>query len=210
MKKFKLFGFAFVLFLMLGFVNVGAKTLTFKQIVEQAEEDTGQTVTTTPDYKTNTIEGNVTIEASGMTLNATYSESTKEFVFIPAGSTTTSGEDTILTTILTAVSKLQGFSDEGGDIKADIAKYTYAKCGLEGTVGSNDRFTTFKANANKFNLNCTNKSSSNNSSNSSSSSTTGDVKNPKTGVFVPIAGLSILIVASVVCLVWISKKSFKL
>lgn len=207
MKKFKLFGFAFVLFLMLGFVNVGAKTLTFKQIVEQAEEDTGQTVTTTPDYKTNDIEGNVTIEASGMSLNATYSETTKEFVFIPSGSTTTANEDTILTTILTAVSKLQGFSDEGGDIKADIAKYTYAKCGIEGAVGSNDRFTKLKANASKFNLNCTNKTSS---SSSTTTTTEKDVKNPKTGVFVPIAGLSILIVASVVCLVWISKKSFRL
>lgn len=209
MKKFKLFGFAFVLFLMLGFVNVGAKTLTFKQIVEQAEEDTGQTVTTTPDYKTNEIEGNVTIEAPGMTLNATYSETTKEFVFIPSGSTTTAGEDTIITTILTAVSKLQGFTDEGGDIKADIANYTYDKCGVEGTVGSNGRFATFKANASKFNLKCTNKTSSS-SSTTTTTTTEKDVKNPKTGVFVPIAGLSILIVASVVCLVWISKKSFRL
>ena len=219
MKKFKLLGVLFILFVMFSFVTVNAKTLTLREIVQQAEADNpGVTVTTDPDYNNDEINGNLTISAAGSTLTATYNSSTKEFVFVPAGSTTSSGEDQILGVILTALSKLQGFSLEGGDIKSEMAtdasKYTYSKCGLEGTVNSNNKFATLKVNADKFNLNCTNTSSSSSSSSSSSDKATTsidtNVKNPKTGVFVPVAGLSVLIVASVVCLIWISKKSFKL
>ena len=215
MKKIKLLGVLTVLFVMFSFVTVNAKTLTLREIVQQAEADNPSvTVTTDPDYNNDNINGNLTISASGSTLTATYNSSTKEFVFVPSDSTTTAGEDQILVVILTALSELQGFSDVGGDIKTDMSsdpsKYTYSKCGIEGTVGSNDRFATLKINADKFNLDCTNSTSSSSSSTNATTSTDTNVKNPKTGVFVPVAGLSVLIVASVVCLVWISKKSFKL
>ena len=215
MKKIKLLGVLTVLFVMFSFVTVNAKTLTLREIVQQAEADNpGVTVTTDPDYNNDNINGNLTISAAGSTLTATYNSSTKDFVFVPAGSTTSSGEDQILGVILTALSKLQGFTLEGGDIKSEIAtdasKYTYSKCGLEGTVNSNNKFATLRVNADKFNLDCTNSTSSSSSSTKATTSTDTNVKNPKTGVFVPVAGLSVLIVASVVCLVWISKKSFKL
>ena len=65
-----------------------------------------------------------------------------------------------------------------------------------------------KVDAKKISLAGEYSSSSSSSTTETTTTTTGDAtENPKTGVFVPVVGLSVLIVASVVCLIWISKKN---
>ncbi len=202
----KLLGILGVLFVLFSVVHVSAKSLTFEEIVNQAEADSEKTVTTNLDGT------NLTIEAASIVLNATYDSSTKEFVYIPGSNP--GGETTVLDYIVKAITKLQGFSsvDIRGNMLENPTKYTYSKCGIEGSVESEDfNYTALRLNTDSFNPNCTNSESSSSGSKQTTTTTTdANVKNPKTGVFVPVAGLSLLIVASVVCLVWISKKSFRL
>ena len=204
MKKYKILGVLSVLFVMFSVVHVDAFTL--KQVVEQAETLSGATVATNPDYNQDDINGQIVVSASGMTLTGNYNSSTKELSFTSASGEATGNEDTILVTLLDAIASLHNLSTDGASIKNTIktepTKYTYDKCGIEGTIGSSGRFATLRVNTDNFDLNCKLSAASNNTNKDSSTATTNaNVKNPKTGVFVPVAGLSLLIVASVVCLV---------
>ena len=190
--------FVCLLVLLAGVVSVNAKTVTVDEIVEKAKE-----LSPDKEISYNISGGNIVVTSPylGASLSAKYNDG----VLTYSSSESSETDMLILKYILSSVSALYGFDLDGDDIVDELSKYSYDKCGFSGKY-VDDHFTELKVNINKFNINCTNKTSSS----TSNTTTKTTVDNPKTGVFVPVAGLSILIVASVVCLIWISKKSFRL
>ena len=84
-----------------------------------------------------------------------------------------------------------------------IAEKDLCKKGFAGTLTSDgEDIQTFIIDANNFG-----KDTCSTSSSTTETTTKTTETNPKTGVFVPVVGISVLIVASVVCLLWISKKN---
>ena len=205
----KLLGFLVVMFLFVGVVK--AQSFTLEEYIAQAEEDTGFTIT-------NTIEnGKITISADGRTLTTNYESNYNHLTYNP--DTIGSNDTTILTYLVKAVAEKQGYDFNATTFKGNLSSYTLEKNGVKGAVDSNGKFTSLELYADCFNLDGTNtncpasgsSTSTTTETRTTTTTTTTKVDNPKTGVFVPIVGLSVLIVASVVCLVWISKKSvFKL
>ena len=86
-----------------------------------------------------------------------------------------------------------------------IANNKTCEQGFSGTLTDDgEDIQSFKIDAKNFGTNTCSSGSGSSSSNTSNKTTE---TNPKTGVFVPVVGISVLIVASVVCLLWISKKN---
>ncbi|MBR4178614.1 MAG: hypothetical protein IKR57_04625 [Bacilli bacterium] len=84
-----------------------------------------------------------------------------------------------------------------------LNKSEFCKSSIAGEMSSDgSNILKFKIDANNVGTNtCSSSGTSSNTTNKTTES------NPKTGVFVPVVGISVLIVASVVCLLWISKKN---
>ena len=112
--------------------------------------------------------------------------------------------DLVLENILNAVFKLQNQNKTNTEFKEEVkgnsSKYTYAKNKIEATVNSTNNYTYLKVDTNNVNLAGT-------SNSGSSSSSTSNETNPKTGVFVPVFVISVLIIGSVICLIWIGKNN---
>ncbi len=216
MKKFKLVSLFVLVFVFATVVHASAHPLS--DYVTQAGNDSGYTI----DTDTTSTPGKIIITAGGMTLTADYNEN-GNYLSYEAGTSAGANDTTMLLYLLKAIAKVQGESLTTSEIRENLSTWTIENNGITGVYDtSSSKITKVSVYADCFNKagngnSCLNSTSS--GSNSSSSSTTNTktttttttVNNPKTGVFVPVVGISVLIVASVVCLVWISKKSvFKL
>lgn len=211
----KLLVFFGVLFLFVGVVN--AKSATLDEYVEGAKDYSGISNITVD----TSVSGKLTIDAEGRVLTVDYDPSKGNLLTYQPDSIG-SNDTLVLNNLLGGIAQVQGVSGyKPADFRNDIGTYTLENNAVEGTVNSDGKYTYLKLYADCFNLdgsgNTCMSSGGSGSGGSSSEETTPSTtpstptENPKTGVFVPIVGISVLIVASVVCLIWISKKSiFKL
>ena len=118
-----------------------------------------------------------------------------------------SNESLVMQFILDAILTLRNQGSDATTVLNNISSYSFKTHGIEGTADAGNA-THLKVDAKKISLAGEYSSSSSSSTTETTTTTTGDAtENPKTGVFVPVVGLSVLIVASVVCLIWISKKN---
>lgn len=185
----KIFGLLLALFLIFTIsVKVEAKTISVSDIETQIKAD-NPSIADVIGVETNSSNPNkLDIKVAGSTLlTIDYVDGVMSY------EGTNSSATTALNYIINAVSKLQNQGKTAEEIKSNISSYTYAKNKIEGTVDSNGYYTYLKLDTNNINL--------------SGSSSGGTTVNPKTGVSIPVVGISLLIIGSVVCLIWVGKNN---
>lgn len=198
----KVLGVLFTVFVSFCLINVYAEDAAFTSVKNKAQElaqaDFGSSVTFTATTSGNKATVNVDLSGTPIVLTLDYNESEGKLTYNKSsqGSGDRSYDTTVLEYIVGATAAVRNQNKTGPEIIENLSSYTYKKYGIEGTKSGSD-VSTLSINIKKLDL-------SGNANIDSSSSTT---ENPKTGVFAPIAGLSVLIIASVVCLLWISKKN---
>jgi len=216
MKKFKLLGVFFALLLVFGVVRVNAADVTIDGIKNYVKTKSmygsfltdEQSLTTTPQSGNNVV---VTLKSESLkslnngsdTISVTvnFSESTGIFEY-PRPSDAGDLDGAVIDVIVDAICDIKGYSTSECSstiLKNNVSTYNYDKYGIEGTV-ANGVFTHIKIDSKNMSL-------TGNRSVTTTTTETSTVTNPKTGVFVPIVGLSVLIIASVVCLLWVSKNN---
>ena len=181
-------------------VRVNAKTITVDDIITQVKTDN-------PSFSS--VSANTNASDSSK-LDIMFNGSNVMTVGYVDGVMTYNGEpsnsitDLVLENILNAVFKLQNQNKNNTDFKEEVkgnpSKYTYAQNKIEATVNNTNNYTYLKVDTNNVNLAGT-------TTNNNTSSSTSTETNPKTGVFVPVFGISVLIIGSVVCLIWIGKNN---
>lgn len=177
-------------------VTVNAKNITVDDIITQVKADNpslssvSATTNTSDSSKLDIIYGGSTV----MTVDFVNGVMTYD------GTNASSITDMVLENILNAVFKLQDQNKTGAEFKsevqADANKYSYSKHKVEATLNGSNNYSYVKLDTNNVNL-----------SGQTSTSGGSSEANPKTGVFIPVFGISILIIGSVVCLLWIGKNS---
>lgn len=147
--------------------------------------------------QTTASENTVTISLTGM-LEMSFNVTLKNNIMTYTNAAGDSNETLALGYVLKAIT-----DTDGPTIINNSSSYTFNENGLELTTSSGN-ITSMKVDAKNATLAGGYSSST---STTETTTTTETTDNPKTGVFVPVVGLSVLIVASVVCLIWISKKN---
>lgn len=148
-----------------------------------------------------TASGNtVTISLTGI-LEMSFNVTLKDNIITYSNASGDSNETLALGYILKAITDV-----DGNTLINNSSNYTFNENGLE-IVASSGNITSLKVDAKNATLSGGYSSSTSTSTETTTEKTTETTENPKTGVFVPVVGLSVLIVASVVCLIWISKKN---
>ena len=205
----KLLGVLVVAIMSFGFITVNAADATLNKVIDAAKtllSGSGLSGVTINEPKIDGKKLTIEVDMGGGTVKTLifdYDSSSGKAVYNRSSQNV--GERDfdrmILEYIVEAVAtvndqKVNGSVPTGDSLVNNIANYSYNKHGYEGSLSGSDVSTL------TINLKCMNLSG-----NASSCLSNNNVANPKTGVFAPVAGLSVLIVASVVCLLWISKKT---
>ena len=169
-------------------VTVNAKTISMDEIMTQVKADN---MSLKDKIKTETNSSN------SNKLDIYYDNSVVVTVDYVNGVLTFDGEgssmkDMLLGPIVNSVFKLQNQNKTENDFKQEVknnsSKYTYDKHKVEARVNGSGNYSYLKIDTNNVNLSSTE-------------------SNPKTGVFIPVFGISVLIVGSVICLLWIGKNN---
>ena len=222
MKKFKILGILLAVLMFFGVGTVYAKSMSssdtklLNKIVNGAKtkaqslvEDIDVKAPVGSDGKT----VNITVSSASMDLTVTFNVTLANNIVTYNGSSDSNVAVVLPYVVAAIMDNVNGVtttsSSDAESLINSISNYSFSENGIEGTT-SDGELTYLKVDAAKMKLAGGYSSSSSSSSDSSSSSTepkAETTENPKTGVFVPVVGLSVLIVASVVCLIWISKKN---
>ena len=223
MRKLKVLGVLFAILMVFGITTVNAASMSssdsklLKKISDGAAEkartmieDIKVTTSVASDGKTVTIK--LTSEQMADTMGNLSFKVTLKNNIVTYNAQDVENIELVFPYVLAAIidnaeGKSTTTSDDATGVIESISNYSFSENGIEGTY-SGGVLTYLKVDAAKMKLaGGYTSSSSSSSSSSSTTTTTTTTENPKTGVFVPVIGLSVLIVASVVCLIWISKKN---
>lgn len=214
----KLFGLIFALLMFIGFTTVYAEDEAFNKVSNRAKELVRNQLGSSVTFNATKSGSKVTIvvDLGGndtRTLSLDYNESEGKLSYRNSDQTVGSRDydRLILEYLISATSDVLNQGKDGTTIINNISSYNYTNYGVEGSMSGSD-VSYLTLNIKHLNMQGTNTTSTYTTNSGSTSNTNNNnkttEKNPKTGVFVPVVGLSVLIVASVGCLVWISKKSF--
>lgn len=192
----KVFNLLLTVLLLFAFcTTVHAKNITVDDIITQVKADNSQLSSVSANTNATNANKLDIIYAGTTVMTVDYVNGV--MTYEGAGGNIT---DLVIENILNAVFKLQDQNKSGADfkqeVKANPSKYTYTKNKVEATINGSDNYTYVKLDTNNVSL------SGETNTNSGSSES-----NPKTGVFIPVFGISLLIVGSVVCLLWMGKNS---
>ncbi len=219
MKKFRLLGILFAVLMVLGLTRVNAASMSssdkttlnnvasYSQSLARSELGLDD-ITVSTSVKTDGQTVDVTVESSSMGLTITFPVTLKNNI-LTYNAVDVNNEGSVIPFLVAAVLNNSGevknaSQSDANNVINNISGYSFSENGIEGTTEGGN-LTYLKADVKTLKL--SGGYSSSTTTTETTTTTTETTDNPKTGVFVPVVGLSVLIVASVVCLVWISKKN---
>ena len=209
----------FALLFCIGFTKVYAADEAFEKVKNRATQIVNEQLDGSASFNAS-INGNkviidVTMNPDVRQLTLDYDANEGKLIYRRSDQRTTEERNLdrmVLGYLLSATSDVLNQGTTGSSILNNLSAYNYTNYGVEGTI-TDGNVITLTLNIKYLNMAGTNTSStyntsSNTNNNNNNNNTNNNTeKNPKTGVFVPVFGLSVLIVASVGCLVWLSRKT---